>query len=143
MEETYQVTAALKYIPCGKTVPILTDARFSGVSTGACVGHIGPEALANGPIGQVRDGDIIEIVIDRNALSGSINLIKTANGRSFTTRPPHPDLQTHPQLPDDTRLWAILQQASGGTWQGCIYDVDRIIAVIERGLAQEAKEKEA
>ena len=59
MEETYQLTSALKYIPWGKTVPILTDARFSGVSTGACIGHIGPEALAGGPLGKVRDGDQI------------------------------------------------------------------------------------
>lgn len=130
MEETYQVTAALKYIPWGKTVPVLTDARFSGVSTGACIGHIGPEALAGGPIGKVRDGDVIEIVIDRNALTGAIDVIGgVGNGRS-----PHPTLQRHPHLPDDTRLWAALQQASGGTWAGCIYDVDRIIEVITAGL---------
>jgi putative YjhG/YagF family dehydratase len=132
MEETYQVTAALKYIPWGKTVPVLTDARFSGVSTGACVGHIGPEALAGGPIGKVRDGDMIEIVIDRNELTGRIDVVGfegEVNGRS-----PHPDLQRHPHLPDDTRLWAALQQASGGTWAGCIYDVDRIVEVIAAGL---------
>ena len=46
MEETYQLTSALKHLPFGKHVALLTDARFSGVSTGACVGHIGPEALA-------------------------------------------------------------------------------------------------
>ena len=130
MEETYQVTAALKYIPWGKTVPVLTDARFSGVSTGACVGHIGPEALAGGPIGKVRDGDMIEIVIDRNMLTGTIDVVdKGVNGRSS-----HPDLQRHPQLPDDTRLWAALQQASGGTWSGSVYDVDRIVKVINAGL---------
>ena len=65
MEETYQLTSALKFIPWGKTVAIVTDARFSGVSTGACIGHVGPEALAGGPIGKLRDGDVIEIVIDR------------------------------------------------------------------------------
>ena len=134
MEETYQVTAALKYIPWGKTVPVLTDARFSGVSTGACVGHIGPEALAGGPIGRLRDGDTIEIVIDRNALSGTINLIKTGDGADFESRPIHPDVARDPDLPDDTRLWAALQQASGGTWAGSIYDVDKIIEVIEAGL---------
>jgi dihydroxyacid dehydratase/phosphogluconate dehydratase len=46
MEETYQLTSALKHLPFGKRVALLTDARFSGVSTGACLGHIGPEALA-------------------------------------------------------------------------------------------------
>ena len=134
MEETYQVTAALKYIPWGKTVPVLTDARFSGVSTGACVGHVGPEALAGGPIGRIRDGDTIEITIDRNRLSGTIELVETVDGADFLDRPIHPDVARHPQLPDDTRLWAALQQASGGTWAGAIYDVDKIVAVIERGL---------
>ncbi len=134
MEETYQLTSALKYIPWGKTVPILTDARFSGVSTGACVGHIGPEALAGGPIGKVRNGDTIEIEIDRNTLTGTINLIKTVDGEIFEDRSIYPDLKPHPQLPDDTRLWAALQQASGGTWAGCVYDVDKIISVIEKGM---------
>ena len=42
MEETYQLTSALRYLPFGKQVALITDARFSGVSTGACIGHIGP-----------------------------------------------------------------------------------------------------
>jgi putative YjhG/YagF family dehydratase len=142
MEETYQLTSALKFIPWGKTVPILTDARFSGVSTGACVGHIGPEALAGGPIGKVRDGDLIEIVVDRDGLTGRINVVSTADGSLpsseiaslLQSRTPHPQLKAHPKLPDDTRLWAALQQASGGTWAGCIYDVDRIVEVINAGL---------
>ena len=74
MEETYQVTGALKHLPFGKHVALLTDARFSGVSTGACIGHIGPEGLAGGPIGKVLDGDLIRIHIDRNRLEGSIDL---------------------------------------------------------------------
>jgi dihydroxyacid dehydratase/phosphogluconate dehydratase len=134
MEETYQVTSALKFIPWGKSVPVLTDARFSGVSTGACVGHIGPEALAGGPIGRLRDGDIIEIEIDRDALTGTINVVETVDGAAFVTRTPHPDLKVDPALPDDTRLWAALQRASGGTWAGCVYDVDRLIAVLEAGV---------
>jgi dihydroxyacid dehydratase/phosphogluconate dehydratase len=142
MEETYQVTAALKFIPWGKTVAVLTDARFSGVSTGACVGHVGPEALAGGPIGKLRDGDVIEIIVDRRTLSGSVNLGGTTEGpltgdgaaALLATRLPHPDLRPHPLLPDDTRLWAALQEASGGTWKGCVYDVDRIIAVLEAGM---------
>ena len=134
MEETYQLTSALKYIPWGKTVPILTDARFSGVSTGACIGHIGPEALSGGPIGKIRDGDLIEITINRNTLEGSINLVETTDGSDFLERPMYPELKSHPELPDDTRLWAALQQASGGTWAGCVYDVDKIISVIEKGM---------
>ncbi len=142
MEETYQVTAALKHIAWGKTVPVLTDARFSGVSTGACIGHIGPEALAGGPIGRVRDGDIIDIIIDRNTLSGSIMLVGTADRdlspeeakTLLATRSPHSDLQPDTKLPDDTRLWAALQAASGGTWAGCTYDVDRIVKVLNAGM---------
>ncbi len=142
MEETYQVTSALKFIPWGKTVPVLTDARFSGVSTGPCVGHIGPEALAGGPIGKLRDGDIIEIIVDRGNLEGTINLVGTADGaltpteaeKLLASRPSHPDLAPHPLLPDDTRLWAALQAASGGTWAGCIYDTERIIEVLNAGM---------
>ncbi|MAS33390.1 MAG: YjhG/YagF family D-xylonate dehydratase [Anaerolineaceae bacterium] len=142
MEETYQVTSALKFIPWGKTVPVLTDARFSGVSTGPCVGHIGPEALAGGPIGKLRDGDIIEMIIDRTNLTGTINLVGTNEGdlsaaaaqQLLDSRPSHPDLAPHPQLPDDTRLWAALQAASGGTWAGCVYDPDRIIDILQAGM---------
>lgn len=143
MEETYQLTSALKYLSWGKHVPVITDGRFSGVSTGACIGHVGPEALAGGPIGKLRDGDEIEIVIDRNTLEGRINLVAT-DGRELTPpeaerllsqRTPHPDLHAHEKLPDDSRLWAALQKAGGGVWSGCIYDVDRIVAVIEAGLA--------
>jgi dihydroxyacid dehydratase/phosphogluconate dehydratase len=141
MEETYQLTAALKYLPWGRTIAVLTDARFSGVSTGACIGHIGPEALAGGPIGKLRDGDIIEIVIDRTTLEGRVNLVAAEghelsaveSDRVLHSRPPHPDLRPHPALPADTRLWAALQQAGGGTWGGAVYDVDRIIETLEAG----------
>jgi putative YjhG/YagF family dehydratase len=143
MEETYQLTSALKYLPWGKTVPVVTDARFSGVSTGACIGHVGPEALAGGPIGKLRDGDLIEIVIDRRSLTGRIDLVgaegreldANAARRLLAARPTHPGLRPNADLPDDTRLWAVLQQASGGTWGGCVYDADRIIEVITAGLA--------
>jgi putative YjhG/YagF family dehydratase len=127
MEETYQVTSALKSLPFGKHVALLTDARFSGVSTGACIGHIGPEALAGGPIGKVRDGDTIRIEIDRVQMVGRIDLVGES-AESLAARPSHPDLAPHPQLPDDTRLWAALQQLGGGTWGGCVYDVEAIVA---------------
>jgi putative YjhG/YagF family dehydratase len=130
MEEIYQITSALKHLSFGKHVAVLTDARFSGVSTGACVGHIGPEALAGGPIGKVRDGDLIQILIDCKRLEGSIDLIGEGErifgaeegARTLAQRQPRPDLAPDPNLPDDTRLWAMLQQASGGTWGGCVYD---------------------
>jgi putative YjhG/YagF family dehydratase len=147
MEETYQLTAALKYLPWGRTIAVVTDARFSGVSTGACIGHVGPEALAGGPIGRLRDGDTVEIVIDRMTLEGRVSLV-AANGRELTAdeaasclrdRPPHPHLQPHPALPADTRLWAALQDVGGGTWGGAVYDVDRIIEMLEAG--RRAKEK--
>ena len=142
MEETYQLTSALKFIPWGKNVPIITDARFSGVSTGACIGHVGPEALAGGPIGKLRDGDIIEIEIDRVSLSGSVDLVGTAAGEIradeaqalLDAREPHPGLQPHPDLPADTRLWAALQAASGGVWAGSVYDVDKITEVLQAGM---------
>lgn len=135
MEETYQITSALKFLPWGKSVAVLTDARFSGVSTGACIGHVGPEALAGGPIGKVRDGDLIEIVIDRVKLEGTVHLVgeagvllgKEAGDRILAERPLRSDLAPDPDLPEDTRLWAALQAASGGAWGGCVWDVDSIL----------------
>jgi dihydroxyacid dehydratase/phosphogluconate dehydratase len=140
MEEIYQITAALKHLSWGKHVAVITDARFSGVSTGACIGHVGPEALAGGPIGTLRDGDTIRIVVDRNRLEGAVDLVGE-NGREFgpdegarvlAGRSPRPDLAPDPDLPADTRLWAALQQVAGGTWGGCVYDVDAIVAALRR-----------
>jgi putative YjhG/YagF family dehydratase len=141
MEETYQLTSALRYLEYGKQVAVITDARFSGVSTGACIGHAGPEALAGGPIGRVRDGDTIRIVVDGNSLVASVDFIG-CDGETFSAeegarrldqRAPHPGLASDPRLPIDTRLWAALQRVSGGTWGGCVYDTDRILEVLEAG----------
>ncbi|MDB6125090.1 MAG: dehydratase [Pedosphaera sp.] len=141
MEETYQVTSALKHLPFGKEVALLTDARFSGVSTGACIGHIGPEGLAGGPIGKVMEGDIIRIVIDCNRNEGSVDLVGEG-GRRFSPedgavvllqRAVRKDMAPNPALPDDTRLWAALQLAGGGTWAGCVYDADSIIETLAAG----------
>ena len=140
MEETYQVTSALKQLPFGSRVALVTDGRFSGVSTGACMGHVGPEALAGGPIGRLLDGDRIAIVVDTRTQSGSVDLVG-AGDRSFSAeegrtvlaaRPPRPDVAADPRLPDDTRLWATLQAASGGTWGGCVYDADRLGRLLAR-----------
>jgi len=141
MEETYQLTAALKYLPFGKHVALLTDARFSGVSTGACIGHISPEALSGGPIGKLRDGDLVEIVVDRGKLEGSVNFVgesgvvvgAEAGARILSGRPSREDLAPDAGLPDDTRLWAALQDASGGTWGGSVFDVDAILRVLDAG----------
>jgi putative YjhG/YagF family dehydratase len=140
MEEIYQITSALKFLPFGKHVAVITDARFSGVSTGACIGHVGPEALAGGPVGKVRDGDLIEITIDRRNLTGSLNFIGSADSvlspeegaAVLSQRTPAVPLQADKDLPDDTRLWAALQQASGGTWGGCVYDPDRISELLRK-----------
>ncbi len=128
MEETYQLTSALKFLPFGKEVALVTDARFSGVSTGACIGHVGPEALAGGPIGKVLDGDRIEIVVNTRSLSATVNVIDCPE---FATRPPRDDIHPDPNLPDDTRLWAAMITASGGLWGGCVYDVDALVQKLQ------------
>ena len=143
MEEVYQITAALKHLSFGKKVSLITDARFSGVSTGACIGHVGPEALAGGPIGKVVDGDLIQIAVDCNRLEGSIDLVgygedifgPDAGSKVLAERSPRSDLAADEMLPDDTRLWAALQSVGGGTWGGCVYDVNTIIEMLETGRA--------
>lgn len=141
MEETYQITSALRYLEWGRDVAVITDARFSGVSTGACIGHVAPEALACGPIGKLEDGDRIRIIVDRNRLSGSIDLVGDRQ-HQFTpgeaeqvlaARPMRADLKPDDRLPDDTRLWAALQAAGGGPWAGAVYDVDCIIGLLDAG----------
>jgi len=139
MEETYQLTSALAHVPWGKHVAVLTDARFSGVSTGACVGHISPEALAGGPIGKLVDGDLVRIVIDRRTLRASIDLVGHGGDErdadwgtsELERRAVRADMRPDPRLPADTRLWAALQEASGGTWGGCVYDVNAILDALE------------
>jgi putative YjhG/YagF family dehydratase len=143
MQETAQITTALRYLPWGKQVALITDGRFSGFSSGACIGHVGPEALDDGPIGRVRDDDLIEIVIDRKTLTATVNLVGAAGvpldsescDALLRSRARHPALAPHERLPDDSRLWAALQRASGGTWGGCVYDVDRIVAALEAAAA--------
>ena len=140
MEETYQVTGALKHLPFGNQVALLTDARFSGVSTGACIGHIGPEGLAGGPIGKVLEGDVIQIRLDGGRIEGSVDLVGEGARRFspeegaqvLARRGSRADLAPNPALPADTRLWAALQAASGGAWAGCVYDAERIAALLKR-----------
>jgi xylonate dehydratase len=141
MEETFQLTGALRYLPFGKHVALITDARFSGVSTGACIGHVSPEGLAGGPIGKLREGDMIEIVVNRQTLEGSVNLVgengaaaSTEHGdRILSKRALRSDLAPDPSLPNDTRIWAALQDVSGGPWGGAVYDPGAILKVVEAG----------
>ena len=150
MEEVAQITLALKHLPWGKNVALLTDARFSGVSTGACIGHAGPEALAGGPIGKLTDDDLIKIEIDRSTLEGTVDFVGTeenpvspAEGvRILESRKLHPALAPDPRLPDDTRLWAALQNVGGGTWGGCVYEVDEIIRRLEAPDSASAKKQQ-
>lgn len=124
MPETFQITSALKYSDESGLIPLVTDGRFSGVSSGPCIGHVSPEAAAGGPLGRVRDGDPIDIEIDTVNLTGRVDC--TAE---VADRPPHPGLlEAAGRLPDDTRLWAALTGASGGSWAGCVYDTDAIVA---------------
>ena len=143
MEEIFQITSALKYLSFGKHVAVITDARFSGVSTGACIGHVGPEALAGGPIGKLVEGDRVQIIVDRNKLEGSIDLVGHGDkvygpergSAVLAERPPRPDLSPNPNLPDDTRLWAALQRVGGGTWGGCVFDVEAIVNTLAESAA--------
>ncbi len=136
MPETYQITSALKHVKNGQRIALVTDGRFSGVSTGACIGHVSPEAWADGPVGRVRDGDIVRLQIDTRRLEGSVDVLGTA-ADEIASRPRHPSLRADPRVPADTRLWAALQNASGGTWGGCIYDEERITRLLELGVAAE------
>jgi putative YjhG/YagF family dehydratase len=148
MEEVAQITLALKHLSWGKNVALLTDARFSGVSTGACIGHVGPEALAGGPIGKLTDDDLIKIEIDRATLEGSIDFVgKEGNpvtpddgARILDSRKSHSALRPDPRMPDDSRLWAALQNVAGGTWGGCVYEIDEIIRTLEVGRETLAKQ---
>ena len=126
MPETYQITSALKHLKEASTITLLTDGRFSGVSTGACIGHISPEAWANGPISRLRDGDRVKVRIDTRALTGTLDVTSVAP-EQWLSRTAHPELQMPSSVPDDTRLWAALQQVSGGSWGGCVYDVEAIL----------------
>jgi putative YjhG/YagF family dehydratase len=139
MEETYQLTSALKFLPFGRDVALVTDARFSGVSTGACIGHVSPEALEGGPLGRLLDGDRIRIVVDTRRLEASLDLVGHGDEEwtpeeaeaVLASRPVRPDVAPDPALPADTALWARLQSLSGGLWGGCVYDAEAILGALE------------
>ena len=77
-------------------------------------------------------------------LLGSLDLVGEAGveygaeqgARVLASRPPRPDLAADPGLPADTRLWAALQAVSGGTWGGCVYDVDAVVAALQKASSR-------
>ena len=79
-----------------------------------------------------------------------MDLVGTADGpltpaeaeHLLESRPPHPGLAPRPDLPADTRLWAALQEASGGIWAGCVYDPERIARAIEAPRPRTSETKE-
>ena len=142
MEETYQLTSALKYLPFGKHVALLTDARFSGVSTGACIGHVSPEALSGGPIGKLRDGDLVEIVIDRATLHGTVNFVGEGGvnvgrrGRCADSpgpAVPRPIWRPIPACRTTPACGRRCRTSSGGAWGGSVFDVEQILKVLAAG----------
>ena len=79
MREMLATTAALYGQGMGGKVALITDGRFSGATRGFCIGHVGPEAAVGGPIGLLRDGDIIAIDADKGTLE-----VKLDQGRTRT-----------------------------------------------------------
>jgi dihydroxyacid dehydratase/phosphogluconate dehydratase len=114
-------------------------AGFSGLASASLEPVVLPEAAGLGPLGRLRDGDVVEIVIDRGRHEGRVDLVATADGpllpeaakALLASRPPHPGLRPRADLPADTRLWAALQEASGGIWAGCVYDPERIARALD------------
>ena len=143
MEEIYQVTAALRVVPELSRVAVVTDARFSGATRGPCVGHVTPEALAGGPLGRVRDGDLVRVLIDVQRGGGSVDMVgeegravgPEEGGRILRGRRPADDLQPDDDLPEDTALWARLQELGGGVWGGCVYDAQALSGALGEGTS--------
>jgi dihydroxy-acid dehydratase len=90
MQEMLSVTAALVGEGLGDQVALLTDGRFSGGTHGLMVGHVAPEAALGGPIGLVREGDEIEIDVDRKAMDLLVEPAELAARRSAWSPPPPP-----------------------------------------------------
>ncbi len=89
MREMLMITGAIKGAGLGKDVLLITDGRFSGGTTGLCVGHVAPEAVDGGPIGLLRDGDRIRIDIPNRALDVLVDEAELAARREdFEPLPP-------------------------------------------------------
>jgi dihydroxy-acid dehydratase len=89
MREMLMVTGAIKGAGLGKDVLLITDGRFSGGTTGLCVGHVAPEAVDGGPIGLVKDGDVIRIDLKSRTLDLLVDEAELERRRAaFTPLPP-------------------------------------------------------
>jgi len=89
MQEMLSPTSYIMGAGLGESVALITDGRFSGGTRGACIGHISPEAAVGGPIGLLRDGDIIEIDIPNNKISVKLSDDELAERKKAWT-PPKP-----------------------------------------------------
>ncbi len=109
MREMLMVTAAIKGAGLGKDVLLITDGRFSGGTTGLCVGHVAPEATDGGPIGLIRDGDRVRIDITARTLDLLVDEAELERRRAeFAPLPPR---YTRGVLAKYTKL---VGSASGG-----------------------------
>jgi dihydroxy-acid dehydratase len=93
MREMLAVTGAIKGAGLGKDVLLVTDGRFSGATTGLCVGHVAPEATDGGPIALVRDGDPIVLDMQRRTLDLEVEEAELARRRA-EWKPLEPTLRT-------------------------------------------------
>jgi dihydroxy-acid dehydratase len=91
MQEMLSPTSYIMGAGLGESVALITDGRFSGGTRGACIGHISPEAAVGGPIGLLKDGDIIEIDIPKNKISVKLSDKELAD-RKKTWTPPKPKI---------------------------------------------------
>jgi dihydroxy-acid dehydratase len=91
MQEMLSPTSYIMGAGLGESVALITDGRFSGGTRGACIGHISPEAAVAGPIGLLKDGDIIEIDIPNNQLSVKLTDAELAE-RKKNFQPPKPKI---------------------------------------------------
>jgi dihydroxy-acid dehydratase len=87
MREMLSTTAALYGQGAGEKVALITDGRFSGATRGFCLGHVGPEAAAGGPIALVRDGDMISIDAENGRLDLEVSEDELAKRRASWTAP--------------------------------------------------------
>jgi dihydroxy-acid dehydratase len=90
MREMLAITGAIKGAGLGKDVLLITDGRFSGGTTGLCVGHIAPEATEGGPIALVEDGDIIELNVSAGTLDLDVDEATLATRRALWAPQPAP-----------------------------------------------------
>jgi dihydroxy-acid dehydratase len=93
MQEMLSPTSYIMGAGLGESVALITDGRFSGGTRGACIGHVSPEAAVGGPIGLLKDGDIIEIDIPNNKISVKLSDAELAQ-RKAQWKPPAPRITT-------------------------------------------------